>query len=168
MNGAMARAHDRMGHACAARAVVAVAARAAVVAGLLALGSCSFTGAPTPIADRAINLDGRCAQTDEDGFREQATLRVADNVVQALSWQLWVGKRGACRFEQAEFRQVKRRPHIELVALDGSGCKLMVWQDPRRVTLAHANCQRRCTPGIYEDAWPAMFDPSTGQCARVD
>ena len=89
-----------------------------------------------------------------------------DNVVQALSWRLWVGSRGSCSFEQSEFRQTRLRPHIELAARDGSGCKLMVWQEPRRVTLAHAGCERHCTPGIYEQAMPVMFDPATGGCAR--
>ena len=143
---------------------------------LLALawaGGCSMLppvmrpGVPsTPIADRSIDLDGNCAQPEDDGFREQATLRVRDNLVQALSWQIWVGRRGSCSFELAEFQQTRRRPHVELAARDGSGCRLMIWQDPRRVTLAHSGCERRCTPGIYDQAWPVMFDPATGACAR--
>jgi hypothetical protein len=125
-------------------------------------------GRPAPIPDRRIDLDGRCAQTEEDGYREDASLRVRDNEVQSLSWQLWVGRKGSCRFEQGEFRQTRSRPHIEMTARDGSGCRLMVWQDPRRVTLAHADCQKRCTAGIYEQAWPVMFDPASGACARTD
>jgi len=119
------------------------------------------------IADRPINLNAACEQTDEAGFREQASLRVQDNVVQAMSWQLWVGQRGSCRFDQAGFRQTRRAPHIELQALDGSGCKLLVWQEPRRITLAHTGCEQRCTPGIYEQAWPVMFDPRSGRCAKL-
>lgn len=143
---------------------------------LLALawaGGCSMLppvmrpGVPsTPIADRPIYLDGNCAQAEDDGFRERAVLRVRDNLVQALSWQIWVGRRGSCSFELAEFKQTRRRPHVELAARDGSGCRLMIWQDPRRVTLAHSGCERRCTPGIYDQAWPVMFDPATGGCAR--
>lgn len=150
----------------------ALRAAAPFVAALLA--SCALLPLPlplprpTPIADRPIDLAGRCAQLEEDGYREDATLRIDDNVVRALSWQLWVGRRGACRFELAEFRQTRRRPHVELQSLDGSGCKLMVWQEPRHVTLAHAGCQSRCTPGIYDEAWPVLFDPRTGQCARRD
>jgi hypothetical protein len=126
------------------------------------------TAARRPIPDRPIHLDGRCSQTDEDGYREEASLRVQDNQVQAINWQLWVGRRGGCRFDLTDFRQVRSHPHIELLARDGSGCKLMVWQDPRRVTLAHAGCQRRCSSGIYEQAWPVMFDPRTGTCARTE
>lgn len=140
---------------------------------LLGLGACSVLpggrpGRPpaAPIADRPIHLEGRCAQTEDDGFREQATLRVRNNVVQALSWQLWVGRRGSCSFDQAAFTQTRRSPHIELTARNGSGCKLLIWQDPRRVTLAHSGCERSCSPGIYDQAWPVMFDPATGGCAR--
>ena len=122
----------------------------------------------TPIPDRGISLNGRCIQTEEDGFREDATLTVRNNEVQSVAWQLWVGKRGSCTFRQADFRQTQSRPHIELSALDGSGCKLIVWQDPRRITLAHNGCQKRCSPGIYEEAWPVMFDPASGACAKTD
>ena len=123
---------------------------------------------PAPIADRPIHLSGQCAQTEEDGYREEASLKVDDNQVTALSWQLWVGRRGACRFDLSEFRQTRRRPHIELQARDGSACRLMVWQEPRHVTLAHANCESRCSGGIYEEAWPVMFNPRTGRCAQRD
>jgi hypothetical protein len=126
------------------------------------------SAARRPVPDRTIDLDARCAQSEDDGFREEASLRVRDSQVQAFSWQLWVGRRGSCRFDLADFRQVRSRPHIELLARDGSGCKLMVWQDPRRITMAHAGCQRRCSAGIYEQAWPVMFDPRTGACAKLD
>lgn len=147
--------------------------RAALLAPLLpALGACGLLpsvplpGRPTPIADRPIDIEGRCAQTEEDGFRENALLSVRDGQVLALSWQLQVGRRGSCSFEQADFRQTQRRPHIVLLARDGSGCQLMIWQDPRRITLAHAGCANHCTPGVYEQAWPVMFDPGSGRCAR--
>lgn len=136
---------------------------------LASCGSLPGIGLPssTPIADRAIDLDGYCAQTELDGFGERAQLRVRDNRVQALAWEITVGRKGSCRFELAGFRQVKARPHIELLASDGSSCRLLVWQEPRRITLAHSNCASRCVPrGIEEQAWPAMFDPRTGGCAR--
>jgi len=143
----------------------------ALVALLAALPACGVLpgaapGRPTPIADRPINLVGNCVQTEEDGFRENAQLRVRDNQVLALSWQMQIGRRGSCNFELGGFRQTRSRPHIELVARDGSSCRLMVWQEPRRITLAHAGCANRCTPGVYEQAWPVMFDPATGGCAR--
>jgi len=130
------------------------------------LASCGMLST-TPIADRAIDLNGHCAQTDEAGYRENATLRVQGNAVQAMSWQVQVGRRGGCRFELGEFTQTRLRPHAELIARDGSGCKLMVWQEPRKISLAHAGCERHCTGGVYEDTYPVMFDPATGGCART-
>jgi len=87
--------------------------------------------------------------------------------VQTLTWKLWVSRRGWCHFDLAEFKQVQQTPHIELHAIDGSGCTLMVWQDPRRITLAHARCEKHCTPGIYDEAWPVLFDPRSGGCAQI-
>jgi hypothetical protein len=151
-----------------ARSSLTLRLMAAAVAGCIPLpGGLGRPAPPAPIASRNIDLAGDCRRTEEDGFREDAQLRVSDNSVQQLSWKLWVGKRGSCSFNLADFRQVQKKPHIELRANDGSGCKLMVWQDPRRVTLAHANCQQRCTPGIYEEAWPVMFEPGSGACART-
>lgn len=150
-------------HAPAAKAILASAL-------LVLVGACSvipLPGArPTPIADRPIDLEGACLQTEEDGYREEAYLRVRSNAVLALDWRLQVGRRGSCSFRLADYRQVKRRPHVELLAHDGSGCRLLIWQDPRRITLAHVGCASRCTPGIYDEAWPVMFDPATGRCAH--
>jgi hypothetical protein len=92
---------------------------------LAALAGCAGV-APAPIADRPIHLDARCEQQDINDFRERARLAVTDGTVRALSWQLWVGNRGTCRFELADFRQVQSRPHVELLARDGSDCKLMI------------------------------------------
>jgi hypothetical protein len=141
----------------------------ALVAGCGAVGDRPGTGAGrTPIADQRIELAGRCNQVDVDGFGENAVLDVSNNQVTALRWTIRVGKRGTCTFNGDDFRQVKSRPHIELVSRDGSGCKLMVWQDPRRVTLGHAGCERWCSPRtIYDKAWPVMFDPRTGGCAKL-
>ena len=120
-----------------------------------------------PIAAKTITIAGACKRTEEDGFREDAVVRVSHNAVQTLSWKLWVSRKGSCRFDLEQFKQVQQTPHIELHAVDGSGCKLMVWQDPRRITLAHARCEKYCTPGIYEQAWPVLFDPRSGDCAQI-
>jgi len=153
----------------AARRLPSGAALAALLAVLLAgcIPLPRIGGGPTPIAYRQIDIVGDCRRTEEDGFREDAQLRVVSNNVQQLSWKLWVGKRGSCSFKLADFHQIQSKPSIALRANDGSSCELMIWQDPRRVTLAHANCQQRCTPGIYEEAWPVMFEPGSGGCAQT-
>jgi hypothetical protein len=151
---------------CAMRVALVVAALATASCGVLPGSGIFSDRPPAPIADRDIDLVGQCTQTEDDGFRERANLVVRDNRVEALSWEIAVGRRGTCRFEHADFEQTKRRPHIELAARDRSGCKLLIWQDPRRVTLAHANCASRCVPRtVHEEAWPVMFDPRSGGCA---
>ncbi len=142
------------------RAVVLGCVAAAMIA-----GGCASR--PTPIAYHAITIDAHCTQQEEDGFREDARLVVDDNRVRAVDWRLWVGRRGTCRFALDDFRQTREKPQIELVAKDGSGCRLFVWQEPDRVTLAHAGCEARCTDGIYGEAWPVLFDPASGRCAVV-
>lgn len=138
----------------------------ALVCVVLLLAACAGKGPSTPIADRPIDLSATCAQTEEDGFRENAQLTVRANRVEALSWQLWVGKRGSCKFTLADFRQVSTRPSIELTERSGGSCKLLIWQAPARVTLAHAGCEKFCNGGIYDKAWPVMFEPSGGGCAK--
>ncbi len=137
--------------------------------GLATLLVAACASRPTPIAYHPISIDAHCAQVEEDGFREDARLSVSDNRVRAIDWQLWVGRapRGSCRFALADFRQTREKPQIELLARDGSGCKLFVWQEPGRVTIAHADCEARCSAGIYEEAWPVSFDPASGACADL-
>lgn len=121
--------------------------------------------APRAGVGRGISINGRCKQTDHGGYTEDATVRVAGGKVTALDWSITIPRRGTCRFDGRKFRQTKSSPSIELVARDGSGCKLLMWSDPRRVTLAHAGCAKFCTRGIYSKAWPVMFNPKSGRCA---
>ena len=138
----------------------------------LSVAACALLGTgcasrPTPIAYHPITIAAHCTQREEDGFREDARLAVDDNRVRALDWQLWVGQRGSCRFSLQDFKQTREKPQVELLAKDGSRCKLFVWQQPGRVTLAHADCEAHCTAGIYDEAWPVSFDPSSGRCAAL-
>jgi len=142
---------------------------AALLAVAAVVGACALPSGRTPIRDAGpLELQGRCSQTEVDGFREDARLLVSRGSVQALEWDIQVGRRGSCRFRLADFRQVRSRPHIELQALDRSGGKLLVYQDPRRVTLGDAGCAARCTGGVHDEAWPVMFDPRTGGCADLN
>ncbi len=149
-------------HSCAR---ITVWAFASLLAGCAATSRSGAPGALAAGTDLPIALAAQCEQTEEDGFRERARLVVVDNQVRELSWQLWAGKKGSCTFELEQFRQTRARPSIELAERGGSACRLMVWRVPARVTLAHAGCEQHCSPGIYEEAWPVMFDPGTGGCA---
>jgi hypothetical protein len=141
---------------------------AAGLAVLAVLAACSGAQKTPVPASGPLTLQGSCSQADDDGFREQARLDVQRDAVRALDWQIWVGRKGTCSFRLDEFRQTMSRPHIELQALDRSGCKLVLYQDPRRVTLGHAGCNQRCTNGVHEEAWPVMFDPRSGGCANLN
>lgn len=122
---------------------------------------------PALIPGGNITIKGSCSQVEEDGYREQATLQVENNQVKSLAWQLWVGRKGSCKFDLSEFVQTKLRPSIELTARNGSGCKLVIYQDPRRITVGFADCQKHCTGPVYEQAYPVMFDPRSGSCADL-
>lgn len=113
------------------------------------------------------NFQGACQQTEVDGFSENARLAVAGGEVKQLDWQVKVGKRGQCSFNLKDFRQTKQHPHIELSSVRDRRCRLMVYQEARRVTLAHAGCDSQCTNGVAEEAWPVMFNPRTGRCANL-
>ena len=115
------------------------------------------------------NFAGSCHQKDIDGFAEDADLRVQGGQVTALTWRAKAGRKGQCSFDLRDFNQVKNGPHIELASRSRGACKLMIYQEPRRVTLAHANCQSFCSPrSVADEAWPVMFNPQTGRCARLD
>lgn len=115
----------------------------------------------------AISMSGSCKQTEKDGYSEDATVNVTGGKVTSLSWKISVPKRGTCRFNASQFKQTKTSPSVELLARNGSGCKLLMWSDARRITLAHAGCAKFCTPGVYDKAWPVMFNPKNGRCADI-
>ncbi|MFK7962493.1 MAG: hypothetical protein AB8C46_00855 [Burkholderiaceae bacterium] len=115
----------------------------------------------------AISINGQCKQTERDGYAEDAIVKVARGTVTELKWKITVPKRGTCRFNASQFKQTKTSPTVELLARNGSGCKLLMWSDARRITLAHAGCAKFCTRGVYDKAWPVMFNPKSGRCADI-
>jgi len=134
--------------------------------GLIALlAGCASPGSLRPIADRPITLDARCDGKGQTGLAESSRLKVTTSRVDALAWRIDGGPRGQCAFDLADFDQRRARPHIELVARNGSGCRLMIWRDPRHITLSHAGCERVCPAGLLTDALPILFDPARGGCA---
>lgn len=128
---------------------------------------------PAPaIAPALKNFSGQCQQVEEDGFAEKARLNIVNGQVRALDWHIKVKRKGQCQFNLHDFQQTRQAPHIELQAL-GRGkrasCKLMVYQESRRVTLAHNGCEAFCSKAdLAEEAWPVMFNPRTGGCASLD
>ena len=143
----------------------ALRAAGLALAGVLLAGCAGPRGGLAPIADRPIQLDARCQSIGQTGLRESSRLLVQASSVGELSWAIDGEARGHCRFDLEAFRQTRARPHIELVARDGSGCTLMIWRDPRHITLSHAGCERRCSAALLADALPVLFDPERGSCA---
>lgn len=160
-------------------------ARLMFVASLIALTGCGLLGggrsgadagsghsvgpAYGPQADAAPKFfAGSCRQQEDDGSTDDARLRIDNDRVVELHWQLKrSGREGfSCRFELSDFEQVKARPHVELLARDRSGCKLISYHDRRRRTLAPQGCGTFCRGEPDEDALPVVFDPRTGDCAR--
>ncbi len=134
--------------------------------GLIVLTTgCIHPVALRPIADRPITLDARCDGTGQTGLAEASRLKVTTSRVSALAWRIDGGPRGQCTFDLADFDQRRAQPHIELIARNGSGCRLMIWRDPRHITLSHAGCERVCPAGLLTDALPILFDPVSGGCA---
>ncbi|MEZ5738719.1 MAG: hypothetical protein R3E68_04110 [Burkholderiaceae bacterium] len=123
---------------------------------------------PSATGSRGMTLAGHCDQREIDGYAENARLDLRNGTVHELSWNIQVGRRGSCRFSFDQFRQTHTDPVVQLLARNGSGCRLMVWGDPRRITLAHASCATFCSPGVYDKAWPVMFDPQSGKCADTE
>jgi hypothetical protein len=129
------------------------------------ISGCGSVGGLRPIEDRPITLDARCEGAGPSGLREASRLAVQTGRVQALSWTVDAGTRGRCSFELADFQQTRARPHIELLARNGSGCRLMIWRDPRHITLSHAQCEKVCPTALLIEALPVIFDPAAGGCA---
>ncbi|MDO4905353.1 MAG: hypothetical protein Q4A16_07375 [Lautropia sp.] len=125
-----------------------------------------------PAAPSIADFSGHCQQKEIDGFTEDARLQISGGQVQMLDWSIKVGRKGQCRFDLADFRQTRNSPHIELQAVSAgqrSSCKLLVYGEPRRLTLAHRGCDAFCSKkGLSEEAWPVMFNPTTGRCASLD
>lgn len=136
-----------------------------LIAALVLMAGCAPSRGLQPIADRPITLDARCDGTGPTGLVESARLHVTASRVQALAWRIDGGARGRCQFDFIDFDQRQARPHIELISRKAPSCKLMIWRDPRHVTLSHAGCERVCPAAVLSDALPIIFDPASGGCA---
>jgi hypothetical protein len=116
------------------------------------------------LASSGFIRDRKCVAEIEHCFAQARENRLKVREI-ALVWRIDGGSRGRCQFDFVDFEQRQARPHIELVARKASGCKLMIWRDPRHVTLSHAGCERVCPAAVLSDALPIIFDPASGGCA---
>ena len=149
------------------------AAIAATLAALTVLAGCAQLRdsarlpsgrAPAPTGPLSLRAD--CSGRDPSGYAEQIALNVSDGLVGRLEARVEIPGKGSCSFQLAQFRQTKRTPFVELLALrDGSRCAVRIWTQGDRVTVAPTDCEEMCTrPGAFEFVWPIALSARTGSC----
>ena len=115
-----------------------------------------------PMPLRPLNLRTDCQFSDDAGYSASAQLDIEQSDVRAFFATVSVPRRGACRFELADFRQVRKQPHVELRAADG--CSIHVWEQGEQITVAFAGCASRCDRGTFDYVWPILVDRPSGRC----
>lgn len=163
------------------------AVRAALLAATLLAAACSTTppsapdagaadaGTPVPASPsaaggrlkpmpvRPLNVRADCRFEDEAGYAASARLDVDYAEVRDFAATVDIPRRGSCRFDFADFRQVKKAPHVELRAADG--CTVHLWEQGEQVTVAFSQCASRCSRGTFDYVWPILVDRSSGRCS---
>ena len=124
---------------------------------------------PPPVAQPAppppgITLRANCSGKDESGYTESIALEVHDGEVRQLEARIEVPRRGACRFDLAEFRQSPVRSHLELLAVSGAGCAMRMWEQGGKFVVVATDCPEKCTRGAFEYVWPIEIDVASGAC----
>lgn len=115
------------------------------------------------IPDRPIDLAVACRFANETGYHGNATVDVRQGEVHALDAEVNIPARGQCRFQLADFRQVKRYPTAELRA--ANGCVARVWEQGPQATVAFSGCRHMCSPAAaFDYVWPILIDRPRGKC----
>ena len=130
----------------------------------LAARSAALAHARAPA--RPLSLRANCSGRDPNGYAERIALNVSNGLVDYLDASVEVPRAGSCSFRLAQFRQTKRTPFVELLALrEGSRCAVRIWTQGDRVTVAPTDCQEMCvSPGAFESVWPIALSARTGSC----
>ncbi len=115
---------------------------------------------------RPLSLRADCSGRDSNGYAERIALNVSNGLVDYLDANVEVPRQGSCSFRLAQFRQTKRTPFVELLALrEGSRCAVRIWTQGDRVTVAPTDCQEMCaSPRAFESVWPIALSARTGSC----
>ena len=115
-----------------------------------------------PMPVRPLNVKADCRFKDEVGYGGSAVLDISYSEVHAFAATVDVPKRGSCKFDLADFKQVRKEPHVELRARDG--CTVRMWEQGDQVTVAFTECTKRCTRGTFDYVWPILVDRPSGRC----
>ncbi len=117
-----------------------------------------------PQPTRPLNVKSRCTHRDAVGTRTSLNLQVKEADVKTFDARVDIPKRGACRFNLKQFRQVAKLPNVLLEAADGSGCTVRMWEQGPRVTIAFNKCPASCEGQAFDYLWPIMVEAKTGRC----
>ncbi|MEW5780841.1 MAG: hypothetical protein ACOY6N_14310 [Pseudomonadota bacterium] len=118
-----------------------------------------------PISGRALNTQVNCGFVDkETGYAGQLALAVTDAHVERLEARVDIPKRGSCRFNLADFRQIERLP-IVVLASQKSSCKVSLWEQGDQVTVAFRDCRAECGGDAVDYLWPILVDNRKGRCS---
>lgn len=115
-----------------------------------------------PMPVRPLSVQADCHFKDEAGYAASARLDISYSEVRAFAATVDVPRRGSCRFDLADFKQVQKEPHVELRAHDG--CTVRMWEQGEQVTVAFTQCASRCSRGTFDYVWPILVDRPSGQC----
>jgi len=119
---------------------------------------------PGPIATRALNVKTDCGFRDETGYSGAMKLAIEEAQVLSFNATVNIPKRGICRFDLKNFRQVRKMPTVELSHLSDP-CVVRVWEQGERITVAFTQCQRMCSGNAADYLWPILTDTRDGSCA---
>lgn len=117
-----------------------------------------------PIIDRPLNVKTNCSFRDDTGYRGKLDIQVKDADVRRFRAEVNIPKRGMCRFDLKEFKQADKAP-VALAKTNGDECKVRVWEQQDRVTVAFRDCKAQCSGESFDYLWPILVDARTGKCS---
>jgi hypothetical protein len=117
-----------------------------------------------PITGQALNARASCSFRDDDGYRGQLDLAVAEARVERLDAKVDVPNRGSCQFRLTDFRQTDTLPIVVLAARQGT-CKVSLWEQDNQVTVAFRDCRAECSGDAVNYLWPILVDSRKGSCS---
>lgn len=118
-----------------------------------------------PMPERPLNVRTSCNFRDPNGYRGRLDLRVVDSAVKRLSAEINVPRRGSCRFDMRDFRQADLRQAVLATARPEDMCKVRIWQQDSRITIAFPDCRTHCSGESFDYVWPILVDTATGKCS---
>lgn len=118
-----------------------------------------------PIPDRPLNVKTRCNFRDHTGYRGRLDLQVKDSGVRRLVAEINIPRQGICRFDMKDFRQADGGSVMLATARSGDECKVRIWEQENRVTVAFRDCQSQCSGESFDYLWPILVDARSGKCS---